>query len=94
MKRRLLNILVSLDQFALSLLTLGWAYPDETISAFLYRMENSGTATVNKLAGFGRMTVDFIIGPIEKQHCFNAFRSESARKHLHSDYFRESGNKQ
>ena len=93
MKRRLLNILTSLDQFALSLLTLGWAYPDETISAFLYRLENSGKSTVNTLAGYGRKAVDFIASPIEKQHCFKAFKSERARKHLHSAYFSELGNK-
>ena len=93
MKRRLLNILISLDQFALSLLTFGWAYPDETISSFLYRLENSGTSTVNTLAGYGRKTVDFITSPIEKQHCFKAFKSERMRKHLHAAYFSEVGNK-
>ena len=89
MKKRLLNLLISTDQFLLSLITLGWSYPDETISAFLYRMENSGTALINKAAGICRKGVDFLFSAVDPQHCFKSFKAESNRKHLHKDYFRE-----
>lgn len=38
MKRRILNLLIAIDQLAWVALTLGNGLPDETISAALWRM--------------------------------------------------------
>lgn len=40
MNRRILNLLIALDQLAWVILTLGNGMPDETISAALWRMES------------------------------------------------------
>ena len=42
MKRRLLNFLITLDQLLFSILTLGDAAPDESMSAAAYRLELQG----------------------------------------------------
>ncbi len=42
LKRRILNLLIALDQFLFSLVTLGHASPDETISAWAWRAESMG----------------------------------------------------
>jgi len=39
---RILNILISLDQFVFSVITLGGSNPDETMSAAAYRLEQQG----------------------------------------------------
>ena len=46
MKQRILNLLIALDQLAWVIITLGKGYPDETISAAAWRMEQQG-----KIAG-------------------------------------------
>lgn len=42
MARRILNLLISLDQFLFSLITLGGSNPDETMSAAAWRLEQAG----------------------------------------------------
>lgn len=42
MKRRILNILIALDQFIYVLVTLGNGDPDETMSAAAWRLEQAG----------------------------------------------------
>ena len=82
MKQRILNLLIALDQLAWVVLTLGKGYPDETISAAAWRMEQHG-----KLAGrVFRPLVDLLFLPIEKDHCYKAWLSEVQRSQLPSAY--------
>ena len=82
MKRRILHLLIALDQLAWVVLTLGKGHPDETISAALWRMEQEG-----KLAGrLFRPLVDLLFRPIEKDHCYKAWLSEVQRSQLPSAY--------
>jgi hypothetical protein len=82
MKQRLLNLLIAIDQLAWVVLTLGKGYPDETISAAAWRMEQQG-----KLAGrILRPLVDLLFRPIEKDHCYKAWLSEVHRSQLPSAY--------
>jgi len=73
LKRRLLNLLISLDQFAFVLLTLGAANPDETPSAAAYRLEQAGRWQ-GKLF---RPLIDFIFRAFgQRNHCYSAWLSE------------------
>lgn len=82
MKRRLINVLIALDQLAWVLLTLGKGSPDETISAAAYRMEQQG-----KLAGrILRPLIDLLFRPIERDHCRLSYESEIAGSHLPDGY--------
>ena len=82
MKRRILNLLIALDQLAWVLLTLGRGHPDETISAAAWRMEQQG-----KLVGrILRPLIDLLFLPIERDHCRKAWLSEVQRSQLPSDY--------
>ena len=86
MKRRVLNILIALDQLAWVIVTLGKGKPDETISAALWRMEQQG-----KLAGrLFRPVIDLLFLPIERDHCRLSFESEVRGAHL-PDYYRTRG---
>ena len=72
-KRRLLNFLISTDQWLWSIITLGNAAPDETISAGCWRMEQEG-----KWQGkFFRKIIDkvfvYLDGP---NHCERAYLAE------------------
>lgn len=82
MARRILNILIAIDQLAWVLVTLGKGSPDETISAALWRLEQQG-----KIAGrILRPLVDLLFRPIEKDHCRKAWLSEVQRSQLPSAY--------
>ena len=79
--RRLLNILICLDQLAFSLITLGHASPDETISAGLYRMELQG-----KWAGrLLRPVVDALFF-FDRHHCLKAWQAERSKQQLPGFY--------
>lgn len=81
MNRRVLNLLIAIDQLAWVILTLGNGMPDETISAALYRMEKQ-----NKLAGrVLRPFVDVLFW-FDKSHCLNAWESENKKQHLPAIY--------
>lgn len=85
MKRRILHILIALDQLAWVVLTLGKGHPDETISAAAWRMEQQG-----KLAGrMLRPLIDALFRPLERDHCRKSFESERRGAHLPAAY-RES----
>lgn len=72
MKRRLLHLLIALDQLAWVVLTLGRGHPDETISAAAWRMEQQG-----KIAGrILRPLIDTLFRPLERDHCRLSFESE------------------
>lgn len=82
MKRRLLNLLIALDQLAWVVLTLGNGLPDETLSAAAWRMEAQG-----KLAGrILRPVIDFLFRPIEADHCWESYARECSRSQLPSVY--------
>lgn len=79
---RLKNWLVALDQFVLSTITLGAAYPDETISAAAWRTEKKGKL-LGKLA---RPMIDLLFRPFETDHCYKAYKSELEKAHLPEEY--------
>ena len=81
MKRRILNVLIALDQLAWVLLTLGNGMPDETISAALWRMERQG-----KLAGrVFRPLVDALFW-FDRDHCLKSWQSERSKAQLPEAY--------
>lgn len=81
MKRRALNILICLDQLAFSLITLGHASPDETISAGLWRMEQQG-----KIAGrVLRPVIDRLFW-FDPDHCKSAYNAEFRKLQLPGSY--------
>ena len=80
--RRTLNFLISLDQLAWVVITLGHGSPDETISAALWRLEQRG-----KLAGkLFRPVVDLIFRPLETDHCQRAYEAEKYGRQLPKEY--------
>ena len=81
MKRRILNLLIALDQLAWVILTLGNGMPDETISAALWRMESQG-----KWAGkLFRPVVDALFF-FDQNHCMSAWQSEHNKQQLPAIY--------
>ena len=81
MKKRILHILIALDQLIYVLLTLGKGYPDMTISAAAYRSSKSG----NRLGQILHKFIDILFWPIEEDHCLESFLSEVRGKHLPPD---------
>ena len=70
MRRRVINLLVSLDQFLFCVITLGNSDPDETMSSAAYRMERDG-----KFFGFTRRIIDTIFW-FDPDHCKTSFEAE------------------
>jgi hypothetical protein len=86
MRQRLLNLAIAIDQLLWVVLTLGKGYPDETISAAAWRMEQQG-----KIAGrIFRPLIDLLFLPIERDHCRLSFESEVRGAQL-PDYYRTKG---
>lgn len=81
MKRRLLNLLIALDQLAYVLVTFGHGSPDETLSAAAYRMELE-----HKPARIFRPLIDRLFARLEPDHCRRSYESERERKQLPSEY--------
>ena len=84
MKRRLLNILIAIDQLTYVLLTLGHGSPDETMSAAAYRLwlnEQLGGSLFKPL-------IDTVFLPLERDHCRRSYRAEMERRHLPGGYTR------
>lgn len=82
LKRRLLHLLIALDQLVYVLITLGNGNPDETLSAAAWRLERDG-----KLAGrVFRPLIDALFW-FDPQHCRNSYESEvqRARTLLHTN---------
>jgi hypothetical protein len=81
MKQRILNLLISLDQFAFCMLTLGASDPDETLSAAAWRWEQQG-----KVAG--RVLRPVIASALwfDDDHCHNSYDSEMRRAQLPKEY--------
>lgn len=80
-KRRALNLLISLDQMIFSVITLGNSGPDETMSAAAWRLEQEG----RRAGKVFRPIIDKLFF-FDKDHCRKAFESEVAKSHLHKDY--------
>lgn len=82
MKRRLLNVLIAIDQLLWVLLTLGNGSPDETVSAAAWRMERQG-----KLAGrILRPLIDALFYPLAREHCRLSYESEIDGSQLPDGY--------
>jgi len=75
MQKRLMNILISLDQTFFVLLTLGAANPDETPSAAAWRLEQAGRWQGKLL----RPAIDWIFLHLfgQKRHCYAAWLAEN-----------------
>lgn len=82
MTKRLLNVLIALDQLIYVLITLGKGSPDETLSAAAWRTEQEG----HILGRIFRPLIDLLARPWERDHCRTAFESERLRRHLPSGY--------
>ena len=83
MRQRILNLMISFDQFFFSLITFGGADPDETMSAAAWRLEKNG-----KIAGrIFRPIIDTLFF-FDDNHCKESYESEVERKQLHSEYMR------
>lgn len=81
MKRRLLNILIAIDQLFYVLVTLGNGSPDETFSAAAWRLEQAG-----KWQGIlFRPLLDLLFW-FDPEHCKSSYESEVNRKHLPNLY--------
>jgi len=81
MKRRILNVLIAIDQLVYVLITLGNGSPDETLSAAAWRLEQAGRWQ-GKLF---RPLIDKLLW-FDPEHCKKSFLAEVNRKHLHSTY--------
>ena len=86
MKRRILNVLIALDQFLFCLATLGHSSPDETLSAAAWRWEQAGKWRGRVLCPL----IDALFLPFERDHCQTAYLSEKHGLHLPPEYHREN----
>lgn len=76
---RLTNVLLALDCFLFSLLTLGKAYPFESFSSAAYRAESMGL-----FYGRARPGIDWLFGLLgQREHCKTAY--ENAKLNLPAD---------
>lgn len=75
MKRRLLNLLIALDQFLFCVVCLGDSNPDETASSAAYRLERQGGWTGRVF----RPMIDLLFF-FEPQHCRKAYEAELDRR--------------
>lgn len=84
LNQRLLNILVSADQFIFSIVTFGGANPDETISAASWRWERNGL----KRGKILRPIIDYIFLKLfnDVNHCEESYKSEKEGKQLPAEY--------
>lgn len=75
-KRRLYHFAVALDQFAWVIITLGWGYPDETISSAAWRYEQK-----DHIFGIiARPLIDLLFF-WDKDHCQVSYETELMRRH-------------
>lgn len=81
LKRRILNLLIALDQFLWNVATLGNVDPDMTLSASSWRSEIKG----KWWARIMRPLIDFLFLPLERDHCQKAYLAELDRRQLPGD---------
>lgn len=75
MRQRILNLLTAFDQLVYVVITLGYGYPDETLSSAAWRAERKGRV-------FGRIfrpLIDALLRPVERDHCYQAYLAERRR---------------
>jgi hypothetical protein len=80
--KRLLNLLIALDQFLFCVLTLGKSEPDETASSAAWAGELQGYI----LPRFFRPIIDFLFLPFGKDHCRKSFEEERIKGQLPGIY--------
>jgi hypothetical protein len=78
MRKRILHLLIAIDQLLWVVITLGAGYPDETISSASYRGEQKG----NPFGKVARPVIDWLFYPIEKDHCRLSYEAELNNNHL------------
>ena len=77
---RILHILIALDSLVLSVLTLGKAWPGETISSAAYR------AQLRELPfRHARPVIDWLFAPLEPDHCHRAWLYAVNKRNLPED---------
>lgn len=83
MKRRILNILIALDQFLFCIFTLGHSKPIDTFSAAAWRLEQTGH-WAGKLF---RPAIDWMFRVFvrDKDHCRKAYENLMNGKYLPAD---------
>ena len=72
LKTRALHVLIALDAFIFVLLTLGAAYPGETISSAAWRLELQGRWQGRVFRPF----IDWLFSGLQAGHCAGAYRNE------------------
>ena len=80
MRQRILNILVAFDSLVLVLLTLGKAWPGETISSAAYRAEIHG-----RFFGHARPEIDLMFAQLEDRHCYKSWFYAVSKANLPED---------
>ncbi len=78
---RILHLLISIDQLIFSIITLGRAYPNETMSSAAYRGELDGET----LPKFFRPLIDKIFW-FDPDHCRTAYENVVNNKQLPNSY--------
>ena len=73
--QRALHLFTAVDQLIYVLITLGKGYPDESLSSAAYRLELRG-AFWGKV---WRPVIDWLLAPLEKNHCQQAYNAEKRR---------------
>lgn len=84
MKKRILNLLIAIDQLLWVIITLGSGSPDETISSATYR----GWLNEHPVALVAKPLLDFLFLPFESNHCRESYIAEKHNHHL-PEHFRE-----
>lgn len=80
------NVGIAVDQLVWVLLTLGSGYPDETLSAAMYRWERFASGHRRVVGEIARPVIDFLVRPFGKDHCRLSYESEKYRKQLPGVY--------
>lgn len=75
LKRRILHLLIAVDQLVYVVITLGAGFPDETLSSAAYRLELRGAPW----GRFWRPVIDWLLATIEQNHCQQAYNAERRR---------------
>lgn len=81
MTSRMLNWLISLDQFLFNTVTLGHSSPDETLSAAAWRWERSG----KRVGRILRPMIDTLFW-FDPAHCERSFEAERKGYQLPRQY--------
>ena len=77
--KRLLNLLISTDQFIYVWVSFGQGMPDETMSSAAWRTERDGKI----LGRVFRPVIDSIFRLFgEDDHCYKSYLSEKERNHM------------